>query len=145
MDPETRSCFSFSEANSYAQCVLSDENRIAAAATYLDAIVSHDGDNVPFTPDCVRIENGLKTGFSGNHLRRSLNRGPQYRIIKATADRAFTVDGDHVRANFTVVTKVKLGRRRLVARTRDDFLIPASDGRIHHIKVTFKPGWRLEA
>ena len=124
--------------------VVSEDERIAAAATYLDAIVSHQGDDVPFTPDCVRIENGLKTGFSGNHLRRSLNRGPQYRIIKATTDRTFAVDGDHVRADFTVVTKVKLGRRRLVASTRDDFLIPAADGRIHHITVTFKPGWRRE-
>jgi hypothetical protein len=124
--------------------VVSDEERITAATAYLDAIVSHQGDDVPFTSDCVRIENGLKTGFSGNHLRRSLNRGPQYRIIKATTDRTFTVDGDHVRADFTVVTKVKLGRRRLVATTRDNFLIPASDGRIHHIRVTFKPGWRRE-
>jgi hypothetical protein len=124
--------------------VLSEEERIAAAAAYLDAIVSHQGDDVPFTDDCVRIENGLKTGFSGNHLRRSLNRGPQYRIIKAATGRTFTVDGDHVRADFTVVTKVKFGRRRLVASTRDDFLIPASDGRIHHITVTFKPSWRRE-
>lgn len=124
--------------------MLSDAERIAAAAAYLDAIVSHRGDDVPFTDDCVRIENGLKTGFSGNHLRRSLNRGPQYRIIKATTDRTFTVDGDHVRAEFTVVTKVRLGRRRLVACTRDDFVIPADDGRIHHIRVTFKPGWRRE-
>ena len=124
--------------------VLSDADRIAVATTYLDAIVTHRGDNVPFTPDCVRIENGLKTGFSGNHLRRSLNRGPQYRIIQATTDRTFTVDGDHVTADFTVVTKVRLGHRRLVASTRDDFLIPASDGRIHHIRVRFKPGWRRE-
>jgi hypothetical protein len=49
---------------------------------------------VPFTPDCVRIEQGVKTGFSGNHLRRSLNRDPQYRVIAATTDRDFTVDGD---------------------------------------------------
>jgi hypothetical protein len=124
--------------------VFSEQERIAAATTYLDAIVSHRGDDVPFTPDCVRIENGVKTGFSGNHLRRSLNRGPQYRIIKATTDRTFTVDGDHVRAAFTVVTKVRLGRRRLVATTRDDFLIPAEDGRIHHIRVTFKPRWQQE-
>ena len=124
--------------------MLSDAERIAAASAYLDSIVSHRGDDVPFTHDCVRIENGLKTGFSGNHLRRSLNRGPQYRIIKATTDRTFTIDGDHVRAAFTVVTKVQFGRRRLIASTSDDFLIPASDGRIHHIKVTFKPGWRRE-
>ncbi|MCW2689443.1 MAG: hypothetical protein JWR37_4333, partial [Mycobacterium sp.] len=58
---------------------VSDTDRIAAAQAYVDALVSHDGDSVPFAPECVRIEQGVKTGFSGKHLRRSLNRGPQYR------------------------------------------------------------------
>ena len=60
---------------------VSDTDRIAAAEAYIDALVSHDADAVPFAPDCTRIEVGLKTGFSGNHLRRSLNRGPQYHVI----------------------------------------------------------------
>jgi hypothetical protein len=64
---------------------------------------------VPFAPDCTRIEQGVKTGFSGNHLRRSLNRKPQYRVIAATVDRDYTVLGDQVRATFTVVTKAALG------------------------------------
>lgn len=124
--------------------VVSDVDRVSAAESYLDALTTHRGDDVPFTPDCVRIENGLRTGFSGRHMRRSLSRGLQYRIIKATDDRSFTVDGDHVLATFTVVTKIRLGRRRLVADTRDDFLIPATDGRIHHITVTFKPRLSIE-
>ena len=36
----------------------------------------------------------MKTGFSGDHLRRSLNRGPQYRVIEQTTAPEFTVDGD---------------------------------------------------
>ena len=116
-----------------------DEQRIAAAEAYVDALVSHDADAVPFSPDCIRIENGVKTGFSGRHLRRSLNRGPQYRIIEAATNRSYTVDGDHVHANLTIVTKVKLGRRRLVASVHEAMLIPASDGLIHHLRVTFKP------
>lgn len=32
------------------------------------------------------VEQGVKTGFSGNNLRRSPNCGPQYRIIAATTD-----------------------------------------------------------
>ena len=123
---------------------VSDAERIAAAETYVEALASHHGDGVPFAPECVRIENGLKTGFSGNHLRRSLNRGPQYRLIEATADRLFTIDGDHVHATFTVVTKAKVGGRRLVASVRETFLIPASDGLIHHIRVTFTPRVRRE-
>jgi len=123
---------------------VSDAERIAAAQSYVEALASHHGDGVPFAPGCVRIENGLKTGFSGNHLRRSLNRGPQYRMIEATTDRHFTVDGDHVLATFTVVTKAKFGGRRLVASVRETFDLPASDGLIHHIRVTFTPRLRRE-
>ena len=119
---------------------ISDADRIAAAEVYIDALVSHDGDSVAFAPDCVRIENGLKTGFSGNHLRRSLNRGPQYRVIAAITDREFTVDGDHVHATFTVVTKAKFSGRRVVAQVDETFLIPASDGKIHHILARVRPG-----
>ncbi|BBY45513.1 hypothetical protein A5765_08875 [Mycolicibacterium celeriflavum] len=118
---------------------VSDTDRIAAADAYIDALASHRADDVPFAPDCVRIEQGIKTGFSGDHLRRSLNRGPQYRIIEATTERQFTVDGDHVHATFTVVTKAKLAGRRVVAPVRETFLIPASDGRIHHIRARFSP------
>jgi hypothetical protein len=118
---------------------ISETDRIAAAEAYVDALASHDGDSVPFAPDCVRIEQGVKTGFSGNHLRRSLNRGPQYRIIAATTDRDYTVEGDQVHATFTVVTKAKVAGRRVVARVDETFLIPATDSKIHHIRVRFHP------
>ncbi len=118
---------------------MSDTDRIAAADAYVDALVSHDGDSVPFAPECIRIEQGVKTGFSGDHLRRSLNRGPQYRIITATTDRDYAVHGDEVHATFTVVTKAAVGGRRVVARVDETFLIPAADGKIHHIRVRFHP------
>ncbi|HZQ31405.1 MAG TPA: hypothetical protein VFB19_06700 [Mycobacterium sp.] len=121
---------------------VSDTGRIAAAEAYIDALATHDGDAVPFAPECVRIEQGIKTGFSGNHLRRSLNRGPQYRIIAATTDREFTVDGDRVHATFTVVTKATLFGRRVVAPVDETFLIP--DGTIHHIRARFHPRLRRD-
>jgi hypothetical protein len=117
----------------------SDDERIAAAQTYIDALVSHDADKVPFAPGCTRIEVGLKTGFSGDHLRRSLNRGPQYRIIQATTVPAFTVDGDRVRAQFDLVTKPSLAGRRVGAHIDETFLIPAADGQIHHIRAGIRP------
>jgi hypothetical protein len=117
----------------------SDDERIAAAQTYIDALVSHDADKVPFAPGCTRIEVGLKTGFSGNHLRRSLNRGLQYRIIQATTVPAFTVDGDRVRAQFDLVTKPSLAGRRVGAHIDETFLIPAADGQIHHIRAGIRP------
>lgn len=118
---------------------VSDEDRIAAAQSYIDALVSHDGDSVPFAPGCVRIEQGIKTGFSGNHLRRSLNRGPQYRIIAATTTPVFSVDGNQVRARFDVITKPSLVGRRVCAHVDETFLIPASDGKIHHIRAGLRP------
>ena len=81
-----------------------------------------------FAPDCTRVEVGLKTGFSGNHLRRSLNRGPQYRVIKSTTTPEFTVAGDEVRARFDLVTKPSLAGRRVGAHIDETFLIPAADG-----------------
>jgi hypothetical protein len=118
---------------------ISDAERIAAAQTYVDALVTHDGDGVPFAPHCTRVEQGMKNGFSGNHLRRSLNRGPQYRIIGATTPPDYTVDGDEVTARYDVLTKVSVRGRRVAAHVDETFLIPAGDGQIHHIRVRFTP------
>jgi hypothetical protein len=118
---------------------VSDADRIAAAQAYIDSLATHRADDVPFAPDCTRTEMGLKTGFSGDHLRRSLNRGPQFRIIEATTPPEFTVNGDEIRARFDVITKPSLGGRRVCAHVDETFLIPASDGRIHHIRASMRP------
>ncbi|OBI51832.1 hypothetical protein A5707_13195 [Mycobacterium kyorinense] len=116
---------------------VSDAERIAAAQSYIDALATHRADAVPFAPNCVRIEAGLKTGFSGNHLRRSLNRGPQYRVIAETTTPEFSVDGDQVRARFDVITKPSFAGRRVCAHVDETFLIP--DGTIHHIRAHLRP------
>jgi hypothetical protein len=116
---------------------LSDQDRIAAAQAYIDALATHRGDDVPFAPDCVRIEMGIKTGFSGDHLRRSLNRGPQFRIIEECTPPAFEVDGDRVRAQFDVITKPAVAGRRVCAHVDETFLIV--DGKIRHINAQLRP------
>jgi hypothetical protein len=116
---------------------LSDGDHIAAAQSYIDALANHRADDVPFAPDCVRIEIGIKTGFSGNHLRRSLNRGPQYRIIAACTPPKFEVDGDQVRAQFDVITKPSLAGRRVCTHVDETFLIV--DGKIRHINAQMRP------
>lgn len=119
--------------------MVSDAERIAAAQAYIDALVSHDASGVPFAPDCVRIEVGIKTGFSGNHLRRSLNRGPQFRLIATATAPEFSVDGDEVRAGFDIITKPSLAGRRVGAHVDETFVIPATDGKIHHIRAHIRP------
>ena len=118
---------------------VSDDDRIAAAQSYIDGLVTHNGDAVPFAPGCIRIEQGIKTGLTGNHLRRSLNRGPQYRVIAATTKPEYTIAGDEVRAVYNVLTKASLGGRRVAARVDEAFVIPVDDGKIHHIRVRFHP------
>ncbi|OBH82368.1 hypothetical protein [Mycobacterium scrofulaceum] len=123
--------------------LVSEESRIAAAQSYIDALVTHDGDSVPFAAGCTRIEQGIKNGFSGNHLRRSMNRGPQYRILADTTPPDYRIEGDRVHAAYTVLTKAALGGRRLAARVNETFVIPAEsssgNAEIHHIKVRFQP------
>jgi hypothetical protein len=80
----------------------------------------------------------VKTGFSGAHLRRSLDGGPQYRVIRATTAPEFTVVGESVRARFDLLTKPSIGRRRVGAHIDETFVIPA-DGLIHHIRADIRP------
>ncbi len=119
--------------------VASDADRIAAAQSYIDALVSHDADLVPFAPGCTRVEVGVKTGFSGKHLRRSLNGGLQYRVIAATTQPEYTIVGDEVRAVYNVLTKTVIGGRRVAAHVDETFVIPAADGTIHHIRARLHP------
>ncbi len=116
-----------------------EADRIAAAQAYIDALVTHRADEVPFAPGCIRIEMGVKTGRSGDHLRRSLNNGPQFKIIEATTPPEFSVDGDQVRARFDVLTKPRLFGRRVCSHVDETFLIPESDGLIHHINAKLIP------
>lgn len=123
--------------------IVSEESRIAAAQAYIDALVSHDGDAVPFAVHCIRIEQGIKNGFSGNHLRRSLNRGPQYRLLAHTTPPDYRIDGDEVHAAYQVLTKAAFGGRRVAAHVNETFVIPAESAsgkaEIHHITVRFHP------
>ena len=123
--------------------VVSEESRVAAAQAYIDALVSRDGDSVPFAADCTRVEQGVKNGFSGNHLRRSLNRGLQYWIVAEVTPPDYRVAGDQVHAAFDVLTRVAFGGRRVAARVDETFAIPAESpsgkAEIHHIKVRLQP------
>lgn len=122
---------------------VSEESRIAAAQSYIDALVSHDADAVPFAAGYTRIELGLKNGFSGNHLRRGLNRGLQYRVIADATPPDYRIDGDEVHARYNVLTKAAFAGRRIGGRVNETFVIPADSAtgkaEIHHIRASFTP------
>jgi hypothetical protein len=117
---------------------VTETDRISAAQSYIDALVSHRADGVPFAPDCTRIEFGLKTGFSGNHLRRSLNRGAQHRVIESTTAPRYSTDGDVVRAEYDVISKPSLLGRRVCAHVDETFAFSA-DGLITQIHASVRP------
>jgi hypothetical protein len=122
---------------------VSEESRIAAAQSYIDALVSHDADAVPFAAGCTRIELGIKNGFSGNHLRRGLNRGLQYRVIADATPPEYRIDGDVVHAKYQVLTKAAFAGRRIAGQIDETFVIPAESpsgkAEIQHIRVRFTP------
>lgn len=115
-----------------------DTRLIAAAQAYISALATHRADDVPLARDCTRIEVGLKTGFSGDHLRRSLNRGLQYRVIESVTTPEFAVHDGKVQAKFDVITKPSLAGRRVCSHVDETFTFNA-DGEILHIHAKLKP------
>ncbi len=111
-----------------------DAERIAIADSYLQALLSRDGASVPFHPKATRQEAGIRTGFSGAHLVRSLTSGPQFKLLNDIRDKEWSVDGDNVVVRFLL--DVKTLRKPL--RIHETFLIPADDPRIRRIDVKFK-------
>ena len=115
-----------------------DTRLVAAAQAYISALATHRADDVPFARDCTRIEVGLKTGFSGNHLRRSLNRGLQYRVIESVTTPEFAVRDGKVEAKFDVITKPSLAGRRVCSHVDETFTFNAQ-GEIQHIRAKLTP------
>ena len=95
--------------------------RIAAARAYIDALVTHDPSDVSLHPDCTRTELGIRTGRNGDHIRRSLARGPQFRLIHAVSDVEASVDGHNVTTRYLVHLHPK--PLRLAAEVRETFIV----------------------
>lgn len=110
-----------------------DEERIAVADSYLRALLSRDGASVPFHPKATRREAGIRTGFSGSHLTRSLTSGPQYRLVKSIRDKQWSIDGDDVVVDFLLEAR---GVPKPL-KIHEVFRIPADDPRIRRIVVQF--------
>ncbi|NLU83417.1 hypothetical protein [Rhodococcus sp. HNM0569] len=112
--------------------------QIAVARSYLDALLSHDGNSVPIAPNAVRYEVGLKTAVSGRHLRRSLSRGPQFHLVRAIREVAWTRDGDDTVVADYLLDAGAFGRTLVTVRVLERFRVPRDDLRIHRIDAKIR-------
>lgn len=111
-----------------------DACKIAAAQAYLDSLVTHDADDVPFAPNATRTENGFNTGRSGEEIRHDLNTSPKYWVIMRLRDLEVSVSGDTVTTDYVLdvgIAGVQLGS----SRVHETFLI--RNGKILTIIATF--------
>ena len=101
---------------------------IAVATRYLDALVSHDGSDVPFAPDCRRTELGNNTGASADEIRAHLATEIMHGIT-GYRDARWFVEGDDVIAFYVLDaygTTVDIAERFRIR-----------DGLIHEIEAIF--------
>lgn len=109
----------------------SNEQRQAAVQQYFDSLL---GRSNPFkmlvSSDVTRVENGLKTAFSGTHLMWDAFIGLQYNVVKDIVIQQWTFDPE------PGIVRVQ-GRVECLGNVsvtlQEDFLVPASDGLIHSI------------
>ncbi|GAB2573286.1 hypothetical protein ISP15_04365 [Dyella jejuensis] len=81
---------------------------IAAATTYLNALVSHNAAQVLLAAGATRTENGVDTGDSGAQIANDLQTNPQFLLISGIRDVRWFVDGDNAMALYLIDTAVPL-------------------------------------
>jgi hypothetical protein len=79
-----------------------DDCKVKAAQSYIEALQSHDAANVPLADHVRRLENNKVNADGAQALRRSLNKGAQYRLIRGIRDLSWYVAGNDVFAIYTV-------------------------------------------
>ena len=103
--------------------------RIDAANTYLAALVSHDGSDVPLHPDAWRIENGGQSGDGAENIRAGLSSPIMY-VITGIRDLRWYAEGSDVVAVYFLDTVTS--PTYIVERFRVD-----DDGLITEIEANF--------
>jgi hypothetical protein len=105
------------------------DEMIAVATRYLDALVSHDGTDVPLAAGCRRTERGQNTGGSGDQIRAQLASEIMHGITGYRDTRWF-VDGDDAIVFYVLEAygmHVEIAERFLVR-----------NGEIHEIEAIFE-------
>ncbi|MBU3065849.1 hypothetical protein KO481_30545 [Nocardia sp. NEAU-G5] len=116
--------------------MIPSDPREAIAMAYLDALLTHDASNVPFAPDCTRVEAGIQTGYSGPQLTHDLDTGPQYQLVQRIYDVRLSDTGSVVTARYHLDSGIA-GQRLVTVAITETFDIP--DGSIHRIVADIVP------
>ena len=80
---------------------------VDTARVYLDALVSHDGNEVPLAPQAWRVENGHGSGDSGPEIASALAAGIMH-VVAGVRDELWIVEDDTAVVFYTL--DVDLGR-----------------------------------
>ncbi len=114
-----------------AQCM------IAAASSYIDALVSHDPSNVPFAPNVRRVENGTVSGTSADEIRLQLSPPTADGVIIGARDIRWFVDGDEVIAYYLLDVSGTIPPTTQVATVHLSERFKVVHGLIYEIEAIF--------
>ncbi|NLE81345.1 MAG: 3'(2'),5'-bisphosphate nucleotidase CysQ [Rhodococcus sp.] len=118
-----------------------DSARVAMAREYVGSLVSHDASKVRLAPDAWRVENGNRTGESGQEIRTELEQGEQYKPIRDIKALEFREWGPNVVARYTLDFGVSPSEV-ITVHVTEHFDIPG--GEIASITAVIEPHERTE-
>jgi 3'(2'), 5'-bisphosphate nucleotidase len=94
---------------------------VALVREYLDSLVTHDASKVRLAENCLRVENGQRTGSSGEEIRYELEHGHQYEPITGIRDLQLNEWGSQVVARFLL--DMRSGEGTLAVSITEHFAI----------------------
>jgi hypothetical protein len=111
---------------------------VAAVQSYIDALLSHNAQNVPLADNAQRVENGKITGTSGDDIRQGLENDLRFRVIFAIRDEQIIVEGDEVVVIYSLDTgKIgNTGKQLATGRVFERFRVV--NGLISEIEAEFR-------
>ncbi|TJZ75727.1 3'(2'),5'-bisphosphate nucleotidase CysQ [Rhodococcus oryzae] len=112
-----------------------DSPRVAMVREYLSSLVTHDASKVRLAADCLRVENGQRTGDSGPEIIAELEHGDQYKPITGIRDLEFREWGPNVVARFLL--DMGAGAHVVTVAITEHFSIPG--GEIESILAIIEP------
>ena len=110
---------------------------IAAATTYLDALVSHDPPGVSLTAGAIRTENGIATGNNADEIRASLANDPRFQVIIGLRDIRWIVEDDQAVAFYLIDTGLVPGVPAQSSTVHVSERFTITDGLISQIEAVF--------